>query len=414
MRCILLTARGNGLPPRNRTEPTMQRLHLPRRRFLQHALAGASAAIIGCTHRNPPSRPNILFCISDDQSYPHASAYGATYLSTPAFDRVAHEGVLFHNCYVSTPSCCPSRSSVLTGHDFYRLRETSMNHTVWPGGLDVYPDVLAEAGYHAGFTGKGWGPGNWEVSGRSIPPAGREYNEITLQPPGASVSDIDYAANFQAFLDQRPAGAPFCFWAGFIEPHRPFDAGIGVRHGKKIEDMPVPDFLPDSPEVRSDIADYAFEIEHYDHHLGRMLDLLEQRGELDNTIVIATGDDAWPSRGQRLPCTTTAPACRRPSAGAPEFSLAARCRTLSASPTSRPPSMKPPAWRFPPRSPDIAWWNSSRRPPPGRSNRTAITVCSASSGTFPEAVPMAPATRSAPYERRSTSISETSLRTRTR
>jgi N-sulfoglucosamine sulfohydrolase len=260
-----------------------------RREFLLQPLAAAAL-------RAAPlhSQPNILFCISDDQSYPHAGAYGAKFLKTPSFDRVAREGVLFRNAFVSTPSCCPSRGSVLTGQDFYRLRDASMNHTVWSGGLTVYPDVLAGAGYSIGFTGKGWGPGNWRVSGRKSNPSGPEFNQIKLTPPARYISNIDYAANFQAFLKQRSSGTPFCFWAGFIEPHREYESGAGRKHGVSLKDVVVPGFLPDSEAVRGDIADYAFEIEWYDRQLGRMLKTLADKGELDNTIVVVTSDNGMP------------------------------------------------------------------------------------------------------------------------
>jgi uncharacterized sulfatase len=242
----------------------------------------------------PRARPNILFCIADDQSYPHASAYGVKSLNTPAFDRVAREGVRFHNAFVSAPSCCPSRSAVLTGQDFYRLRETSMNHTVWPQGLTVYPDLLAEAGYDCGFTGKGWGPGNWQGSGRKTTPSGPAFNRARLTPPATSVSNIDYAANFDEFLSRRAAGAPFCFWVGFQEPHRQYEAGAGRRSGKRLEDVVVPGFLPDAQEVRSDIADYAFETEWYDRQMLRILATLERRNELENTLIVMTADNGMP------------------------------------------------------------------------------------------------------------------------
>jgi uncharacterized sulfatase len=259
-----------------------------RRGFLKGVLG--TPALLRAQQR----RPNILFCIADDQSYPHTSVYGTNWLSTPAFDRVAKEGVLFHNTFVSAPSCCPSRGTILTGQDFWRLKDASMNHTVWPGGLPVYPDLLAEAGYHVGLTGKGWGPGNWKVSERKSNPAGSEYNAARLKPPGEFVSPIDYSSNFEAFLNKKPVGSPFCFWAGFQEPHRQYQDGIGVKHGKRLADVRVPAFLPDSEQVRSDLADYAFEVEWHDQHLGRMLKLLEARGELDNTIVVVTADNGMP------------------------------------------------------------------------------------------------------------------------
>jgi uncharacterized sulfatase len=263
---------------------------MDRRRFLQTALA--APALLGSCAVGGDQRPNILFVITDDQSQPHASAYGSKFISTPGFDRIASRGVLFRNAFVSAPSCCPSRGSVLSGQDFFLLKEASMNHTVWPSAkIPLYTDMLEEYGYHVGFTGKGWGPGNWQVSGRQVSPAGPEYNQHQTTPPGKFLSTVDYTRNFEAFLDARPDDTPFCFWAGFIEPHREFDEGIGARNGKNPEAVEVPGFLPDLPEVRGDIADYAFEIEYADRQLQQMLDLLEARGHLRNTLIIATADN---------------------------------------------------------------------------------------------------------------------------
>lgn len=264
-----------------------------RRRFLQAALAApAVAASLGSCGMNRDPRPNVLFVISDDQSQPHASAYGSKFVSTPGFDRIASEGVLFNNAFVSTPSCCPSRGSVLAGLDFFLLKEAAMNHTVWPSGkIHLFTDMLNEYGYHVGYTGKGWGPGNWRVSGRAVSPAGPEYNTVKETAPGKNLSAIDYTGNFQAFLESRPVDTPFCFWVGFGEPHRPFDPGVGARNGKNPASVQVPGFLPDAPDVRGDIADYAHEIEVADKHLQRILSLLEEHGELNNTLVIATSDN---------------------------------------------------------------------------------------------------------------------------
>lgn len=248
-----------------------------------------------CSHAQESNRlPNILFCISDDQSYPHAGIYGCKFVNTPAFDRIAKEGVLFHNAFVSAPSCCPSRSSILTGQDFYRLKEASMNHTMWPSSLRTYPDMLAKVGYHIGYTGKGWGPGDWKVSGKKHNPAGPEYNEHKMKPPTKHISPIDYAMNFQAFLKKRPEGAPFCFWYGGIEPHRPYEQGSALRHGKKLEQAQVPAFLPDSEQVRSDILDYGLAIDWFDQHLGKIIQILEDIGELDNTLIVVTSDNGMP------------------------------------------------------------------------------------------------------------------------
>ena len=73
-----------------------------------------------------------------------------------------------------------------------------------------------------------------------------------------------------------------------------YEQGSGVRAGKRLQDVEVPPYLPDCEEVRSDLLDYALEIEWFDTHLGRMLDRLEGMGELENTIVVVTGDNGLP------------------------------------------------------------------------------------------------------------------------
>jgi uncharacterized sulfatase len=239
------------------------------------------------------ARPNILFVISDDQSYEDTSINGSQFVQTPGFDTIARKGVLFKNAFVTTPSCNPSRGSILTGMPFYRLKEASMNHKNWPTNLTVYTDILIEAGYHTGYTGKGCGPTNWKAAGRKTNPAGPVYNRMKATVPNGSVnnSNIDYAANFKEFLSRKPEGAPFCFWFGAVEPHRIFKKGIGRRSGKKLTDASVPPFLPNMDEVREDLINYAAHIEWFDSHLKTMIDYLEKIGEMDNTLIVVTGDN---------------------------------------------------------------------------------------------------------------------------
>jgi len=219
-------------------------------------------------------------------------------VSTPHFDRLAREGVLFNHAYVSTPSCNPSRTSVLTGLPFYRLKEASMNHTKWAPSLKVYTDTLAAHGYHVGYTGKGCMPTDWRTVGRKHNPAGPVFNRFSVekgdQAHGMVGQFTDYARNFKDFLDRRPQGQPFCFWYGGKEPHRPFQKGIGLREGKKLNDAEVPSFYPDTKEIRSDLLDYAVHIEWFDTHLGRMIAQLEAIGELENTLIVVTGDNGMP------------------------------------------------------------------------------------------------------------------------
>jgi uncharacterized sulfatase len=235
--------------------------------------------------------PNILIAIADDQSYPHCSAYGCTFVKTPGFDKVAKRGVLFKNGYAASAGCSPSRAALLTGRHSWQLAEAGTHASSFPKTYTVFPDLLRQAGYWTGHTGKPWGPGNWKISGWKHNPAGPAFNDKKLTPPTAGIGKIDYAANFKEFLKQRPKGQPFCFWYGGQEPHRGYTKGAGLKAGKKLKDVQVPPFLPDTEEVRSDLLDYAQEIEWFDQHLGQMLQLLEEMGELDNTLVIVTADN---------------------------------------------------------------------------------------------------------------------------
>ncbi len=247
-------------------------------------------------------KPNILIAIADDQSYPHASAYGSTWINTPAFDRVASLGLLFGNCYASSPGSSPSRASMLTGCYPWQIEEAGTHASSFPSTYVCYTDVLNEVGYRVGYTGKGWGPGDWKVSGRTQNPAGPEYNKHRLAPPVKGISDIDYSANFRAFLDSLSPDQPFCFWYGANEPHRPYTLDSWKLSGKSEVDAVVPAYLPDVKEVRRDLLNYAIEIEWFDHHLQQIIQELERRGMMENTIIIVTADNGLPFPSAKANC----------------------------------------------------------------------------------------------------------------
>ena len=262
-------------------------------------------------------RPNILLAIADDWSWRHASAYGCKFVTTPAFDAVAKRGVLFRNGFTASPGCSPSRAALLTGKYTWQLEHAGTHASSFSAKLAVYPDLLEAAGYHVGLTGKGWGPGNFKAGGRTQNPAGPTYASKTLEKPLGGVTNTDYAGNFAEFLATRPKDKPFCFWYGCKEPHRSYEKGSGLAAGKKLEDVEVPPFLPDTPEVRSDLLDYAVEIEWFDKHLGLMLDMLKKSGQLENTLVVVCSDNgmAFPRAkancyeyGQHMPLAISWPA----------------------------------------------------------------------------------------------------------
>ena len=247
-------------------------------------------------------RPNILIAIADDQSYPHAGAYGCEWVNTPAFDRVAQDGILLTGFYTPNSKSAPSRASLLTGMYSWQLEDIGNHLACWPEGrFTTVFEALAANGYHAGFTGKGWAPGDpGKVDGKPRRLTGEPYQSHKLTPPTSGIAKVDYASNFGDFLSDAEDGQPWIFWYGSREPHRAFEYGTGASLGGLTQEMidKVPSYWPDTEVTRNDMLDYSFEISHFDSHLGRMIQMLEERGELDNTIIIVTADNgmAFPRR----------------------------------------------------------------------------------------------------------------------
>lgn len=242
------------------------------------------------------SRPNILFAIADDWG-PHAGAYGTPWVETPSFDRVAREGLLFRNAYTPVAKCAPSRAIVLTGRHLWQNEEAGNHLAFFPAKLKSWPEVLMGQGWHVGITGKGWAPGvAKDANGKPRLITGKPFHQRKAPPPTGAISGNDYAANFCDFLDAAPGDTPWCFWYGSTEPHRGYEFQSGVnKGGKRLADIErVPAYWPDHETVRHDMLDYAFEVEHTDRHLGRMLATLEERGLLNNTLVIVTSDHGMP------------------------------------------------------------------------------------------------------------------------
>ena len=163
-----------------------------------------------------------MFCISDDQSWTHAGAAGDPIVKTPAFDRVAANGVFCTHAFCDAPTCGPSRSAILTGQSIWRLEEAGNIHSTLPSKFATYTEMLEGAGYMIGHTSKGWSPGRLEPGGRTRNPAGDTFE------------------SFDQFMGQRPADKPFCFWLGSRDPHRPYELGSGQKSGKDPAQVVVP------------------------------------------------------------------------------------------------------------------------------------------------------------------------------
>ena len=220
------------------------------------------------------AKANILFLFGDDWAWPHASCLGTPQVRTPTFDRLAREGVLFRNAHCAAPSCSPSRAAVLTGQWHWRLVVGANLRGALAARFTVYPDLLEQAGYFVGLSGKGYGPGS--IADRPRNPAGPTFKD------------------FEAFLAARPKDKPFCFWFGSHNPHRPYKWQGGRQRGFDPGKVVVPPYLPDNATIRDDIADYYAEVEAFDRESGAILAALEKAGELDRTLIVMSGDNGWP------------------------------------------------------------------------------------------------------------------------
>ena len=270
----------------------------------------------------PASTPNIVFLFADDWGR-YANCYAGIedrpsinqVLKTPNIDRVAREGVLFRHAFVTAPSCTPCRSSVLSGQYFFRTGLGAiLMGAQWDPRIPSYPLLLRDAGYHIGKSYKVWSPG----TPQDAPYGGQQYayekagadfriryDEHVMEKvrQGMTVEAAKQAilaqvrGNFDAFLADRKPGQPFCYWFGPSLTHRPFVKGSGkVLWGLDPDSVrgKLPKFTPDVPDVRVDYTDYMGQILAWDAGVGVIIEELRAIGELDNTLLVLSGDHGMP------------------------------------------------------------------------------------------------------------------------
>jgi arylsulfatase A-like enzyme len=184
---------------------------------------------------------------------------------------------------------------------------------VWDSSIPSYPLLLKEAGYHIGKTYKVWSPGTpadapYGGQQYAYERAGRRFNQFS-QNASKSVSQGKSAdeakqdlydevkGNFRAFLAGRKPDQPFCYWFGPTNVHRKWIKGSGkALWGLDPDDLKgkMPPYLPDVHEVREDLVDYFGEIQAFDAAVGLLVDEVRKAGELDNTLIVISGDHGAP------------------------------------------------------------------------------------------------------------------------
>ena len=267
-------------------------------------------------------RPNIFFVFVDDWGR-YASLYQDnpvnSVIRTPSIDRLGLEGVCFTNAHVNSPSCTPCRSALFSGQYFYRTgRAAILRPAVWDEAIPAFPLLLEQAGYRIGFTYKAWSPGlnpdaPFGANRTRFASAGGRFNQFSHVVTKMVAAGADREAakeelyaeclkNFETFLEAgqkspEEAAKPFLYYFGPTNTHRTWEQGSGkALWGLNPDDLEgkMPKFLPDVPEVREDFCDYLGEVLALDAVLERFLKRLEELGELDNTVIVMSGDHGIP------------------------------------------------------------------------------------------------------------------------
>ena len=242
-------------------------------------------------------RPNVLFILSDDHSYPYLSCYGDANVRTPALDKLAAEGIKFRKFFTSAPQCVPSRAAYLSGRSPVAARITRFSSPL-PRDVLTFPEVLRkEAGYYVGVVGRSY---HLDGSGKGADGLGKFLVEggyktfpdrFDVVQGGSDAQAVEQAA---AFLEGRPKDKPFCLWVNFSDPHHAWTAPASYRPDPASLKLPV--HVPDLPGVREQYADYCAEVNRVDETAGKVLALLDRLGLARETLVVFAGDN-----GQALP-----------------------------------------------------------------------------------------------------------------
>jgi arylsulfatase A-like enzyme len=291
-----------------------------RRSFLAAALAAAARPLAAQARR-----PNIVFILADDLGYGDLGCYGQTRILTPNLDRVAREGMRFTQAYAGSPVCAPSRCSLMTGlHSGHALvrNNAGPRGPRPPLGPDdtTFFELLQRAGYRTGAFGK-WAMGDAHDTGRPNEKGVEQfygyYNQTHAHDyypthlwenekyvllrgnRGASKQAYSHDLVADKALDWigRNAGAPFLAYIAFTIPHADNELGHDTGDGQ-----PVPDYGPyaEKPWPTPEKG-FAAMITRMDRDVGRLLDLLRDKGIDDNTLILFSSDNGPHQEGGHEP-----------------------------------------------------------------------------------------------------------------
>lgn len=246
-------------------------------------------------------RPNLILIIADDLSAEDCGPYGNAKVQTPNLDRLAQEGMRFDRAFVTTRSCSPSRSSLITGKYPHNTGAEQL-HWPLPGHHTTFVQLLKQAGYYTAAAGK------WHLGGQiknhfdRVTEPGEAGYQLPLVGKGRMVAnDKSGCEQWIPTLQNRPTDRPFFLWLAALDPHRDYEEN-SIPKPHRPEDVTVPPYLPDVPETRKDLALYYDEIARLDRYVGEVLAELERQQQVTNTLILFMSDNgrAFPRCKTRL------------------------------------------------------------------------------------------------------------------
>lgn len=230
-----------------------------------------------------PGKDNVLIVHWHDLGR-YLGVYGHPDVSSPRMDRLAAEGILFTRAHATAPLCSPSRGSLFTGRYPQSNGLIGLAHHGWEyrSGIRTLPQILSESGWYSALFG---------MQHETSYPKRLGFDEFDV-----SNSYCDYVADkADEWLRQSAdglVGQPFLLTAGFFETHRPYPEDRYTP--AEGADVRLPDYLPDTPEVRGDLAAFYGAISAADAAVGRLLDTLADTG-LDATTWVVFFTDHGPA-----------------------------------------------------------------------------------------------------------------------
>jgi len=238
-------------------------------------------------------RPNIVFIIADDMAWDDSGAYGHPHIQTPNIDKLAQDGMRFNNAFLTTSSCSPSRTSIITGL-YPHNTDAEQLHWPLPSEKITFVEKLRASGYWTAQAGK-WHLGD-SIKNRFDLVADVGTSGFQLSPTGEKTrqkGDGSGCENWVPVLEQRPKDKPFFLWLAAVDPHRPYVEGI-IDNPHSTEDVILPPYFPDTEEVRKDFAHYYNEITRLDDYVGKVVSELENQGISENTMILFISDNGRP------------------------------------------------------------------------------------------------------------------------